>query len=134
MEKRSYDNVQVDPESQSPEIKTIEVTVCSDSRRPESTVISRTKPSGFIDLSWVKKKSSHRRRDSEQKQKSRRDTTKSECGEYRIDTDAYLHEDKIREIMNIDQLEETLDEVLTISSDDLNEMFSSPRSTEADGQ
>ena len=85
-------------------------------------------------MSWVKKKSSHRRRDSEQKQKSRRDTTKSECGEYRIDTDAYLHEDKIREIMNIDQLEETLDEVLTISSDDLNEMFSSPRSTEADGQ
>lgn len=57
----------------------------------------------------------------------RREEDKSDRGEYRIDTDAYLHEDKIREIMNMDQLEETLAEVLTISSDDMDDMLSSPR-------
>ena len=37
-------------------------------------------------------------------------------------------------MMNMDQLEETLDEVLTISSDDMDDMFSSPRlSTDSEG-
>ena len=57
----------------------------------------------------------------------RRETDKSDRGEYRIDTDAYFHEDKIKEIMNMDQLEDSLAEVLTISSDDMDDMFSSPR-------
>ena len=81
-----------------------------------------------LDLSCVRDKRSFERKKRIQDLKTRkREEDKSCRGEYRIDTDAYLHEDKIREIMNMDQLEETLAEVLTISSDDMDDMFNSPR-------
>ena len=41
MDRRSSEKV--DPDSHSTEIKTIEVTVCSDAHRPESTVISKAR-------------------------------------------------------------------------------------------
>ena len=76
----------------------------------------------------VKEKNSFERKKRVRDLKTRRrETDNSNRGEYRIDTDAYLHEDKIREIMNMDQLEDSLAEVLTISSDDMDDMFSSPR-------
>ena len=89
-----------------------------------------------LDLSCVRDKRSFERKKRIQDLKTRkREEDKSCRGEYRIDTDAYLHEDKIREIMNMDQLEETLAEVLTISSDDMDDMFSSPRlSTDSEGK
>lgn len=127
MDRRSSKDVKVDPDSHSAEIKTIEVTVCSDAHRPESTVISKAR-STVIDLSCVRDKRSFERKKRIEDLKTRkREEDKSCRGEYRFDTDAYLHEDKIREIMNMDQLEETLAEVLTISSDDMDDMFSSPR-------
>ena len=43
MDRRSSKDVKVDPDSHSAEIKTIEVTVCSDAHRPESTVISKAR-------------------------------------------------------------------------------------------
>ena len=42
-----------------------------------------------------------------------------------FDTAAFLHQDRIKEIMNIDHLEKTLDDVLTISSDDMASMLHS---------
>ena len=89
-----------------------------------------------LDLSCVRDKRSFERKKRIQDLKTRkREEDKSCRGEYRIDTDAYLHEDKIREIMNMDQLEETLAEVLTISSDDMDDMLSSPRlSTDSEGK
>ena len=89
-----------------------------------------------LDLSCVRDKRSFERKKRIQDLKTRKREEDKICrGEYRIDTDAYLHEDKIREIMNMDQLEETLAEVLTISSDDMDEMLSSPRlSTDSEGK
>lgn len=76
----------------------------------------------------VKEKNSFERKKRVRDLKTRRrETDKIDRGEYRIDTDAYFHEDKIKEIMNMDQLEDSLAEVLTISSDDMDDMFSSPR-------
>ena len=51
MDRRSSEKV--DPDSHSTEIKTIEVTVCSDAHRPESTVISKARSTviGII-TSW----------------------------------------------------------------------------------
>lgn len=43
MDRRFSEDVKVDPDSHSAEIKTIEVTVCSDAHRPESTVISKAR-------------------------------------------------------------------------------------------
>ena len=42
-----------------------------------------------------------------------------------IDLASYLHKDKIKEIMNIEGLEESLDEVLTITGSEMDEMFNS---------
>ena len=42
-----------------------------------------------------------------------------------IDLATYLHKDKIKEIMNIEGLEESLDEVLTITGSEMDEMFNS---------
>lgn len=84
----------------------------------------------YLDLPRVKEKNSFERKKRVRDLKTRRretETDNSNRGEYRIDTDAYLHEDKIREIMNMDQLEDSLAEVLTISSDDMDDMFNSPR-------
>ena len=44
----------------------------------------------------------------------------------KFDTESYLHEDRIREMINMEHLEQTLDEVLTISTDDMDDMLKSP--------
>ena len=41
----------------------------------------------------------------------------------KFDTASYLHEDRIKEIMNIEHLEKSLDEVLNICSNDMDEML-----------
>lgn len=41
----------------------------------------------------------------------------------KFDLEDYLHKDKIKEIMNIESLEESLDEVLTITGSEIEEMF-----------
>ena len=83
----------------------------------------------------VKEKDSFERKKRVRDLKTRRrETDKSDRGEYRIDTDAYFHDDKIREIMNMDQLEDSLAEVLTISSDDMDDMFSSSTRLSTDSE
>ena len=47
----------------------------------------------------------------------------------KFDLEDYLHKDKIKEIMNLESLEESLDEVLTISSSEIDEMFNCRRSS-----
>ena len=53
MERRSSESVKVVPDSHTADIKTIEVTVCSDAHRPESTVISKARSTviGIINTS-----------------------------------------------------------------------------------
>lgn len=52
-------------------------------------------------------------------------TTKINPQDYNIqfDLEDYLHKDKIKEIMNLESLEESLEEVLTISGSEMEEMF-----------
>ena len=45
----------------------------------------------------------------------------------KFDTESYLNSDRIQELMNMESLEKTLDEVLTISSDEIDEMISPSR-------
>ena len=45
----------------------------------------------------------------------------------KFDTEAYLHSDRIKEIMNMESLEKTLDEVLTISSDEMDQLLTPSR-------
>ena len=49
--------------------------------------------------------------------------TNSKNHSFAFDIAAYLHDDKINEIMNIDGLEKTLDEVLTINQNEMDEIF-----------
>ena len=52
-------------------------------------------------------------------------TTKINPQDYNIqfDLEDYLHKDKIKEIMNLESLEESLEEILTISGSEMDEMF-----------
>ena len=85
----------------------------------------------FLDFPSLTKLSKKKERKETRTQRLRREktrgfrTTKINPQDYNIqfDLEDYLHKDKIKEIMNLESLEESLEEVLTISGSEMDEMF-----------
>ena len=85
----------------------------------------------FLDFPSLTKLSKKKERKETRTQRLRSEktrgfrTTKINPQDYNIqfDLEDYLHKDKIKEIMNLESLEESLEEVLTISGSEMEEMF-----------
>ena len=94
-------------------------------------VLSHNSDLAFLDFPSLTKLSKKKERKETRTQRLRREktrgfrTTKINPQDYNIqfDLEDYLHKDKIKEIMNLESLEESLEEVLTISGSEMDEMF-----------
>ena len=123
------------------EITTLDVSICSlDSSNHQrrrggefAGVLSHNSDLTILDFPSFTKLSKKKERKETRTQRLRREktrgfrTTKINPQDYNIqfDLEEYLHKDKIKEIMNLESLEESLEEVLTISGSDMEEMFKS---------
>ena len=125
------------------EITTLDVSICSldSSTHQRSRGRDFLREGGFshnseitiLDFPSFTQLSKKKERKETRTQRLRREkgrgfkTTKINPQDYNIqfDLEEYLHKDKIKEIMNLGSLEESLEEVLTISGSDMEEMFKS---------
>ena len=121
------------------EITTLDVSICSLDSSSHQRRRGGDFPGGFfqhsefaiLDFPSFTQTSKKKERKETRTQRLRREkgrgfrTTKINPQDYNIqfDLEEYLHKDKIKEIMNLDSLEESLEEVLTISGSDMEEMF-----------
>ena len=93
--------------------------------------LSQNSELAILDFPSFTKLSKKKERKETRTQRLRREktrgfrTTKINPQDYNIqfDLEEYLHKDKIKEIMNLESLEESLEEVLTISGSEMEEMF-----------